>query len=404
MEFTFSIGAEGDVTVRSYRDLKNWLQKESARWAWMTPGHAQLDRHGIASELNQAWINLIHQVNSHEAQGLELETLRPFLYPLATGFMMVSTTTNGATVLEIRESAGDVAAMAAFGFLKQRLNASHLTTEKEFLGMILSVLPNLTESSDWADRLKRERSTFRMSTRSLIEKVNKDAEEREISAARNLDRLRGISLRIFRLRRNAWREAQQSWEASATDAVALIDKQAKDSLLSIQNAEASYREFMRLKAPVEYWEKKAEGHKTKENEARTRLYFFFPITLVILSVVFLLAGNFLINHPETGNSKSPIALYVVVSGGLLLLSTIAFWIGRLLTKLYLSEHHLRNDAEERATMTTTYLALTADNAAGEADRQIVLSALFRATPDGIVKEDGPGDIGLQGLLAKLIAK
>jgi Family of unknown function (DUF6161) len=86
------------------------------------------------------------------------------------------------------------------------------------------------------------------------------------------------------------------------------------------------------------------------------------------------------------------------------LSTVAFWIGRLLTKLYLSEHHLRNDAEERATMTTTYLALTSEGAAADADRHIVLSAIFRATPDGIVKDDGPSDASVQGLLSKLLVR
>jgi Family of unknown function (DUF6161) len=86
----------------------------------------------------------------------------------------------------------------------------------------------------------------------------------------------------------------------------------------------------------------------------------------------------LLAHPDTTSSKAPIALYVVISGGLLLLSTLAFWVGRLLTKLYLSEHHLRNDAEERAVMATTYLALNHEGIALEADRQVVLAAMFRA--------------------------
>lgn len=107
---------------------------------------------------------------------------------------------------------------------------------------------------------------------------------------------------------------------------------------------------------------------------------------------------------DTTQNKAPVALYVVISGGLLLLSTIAFWVGRLLTKLYLSEHHLRNDAEERAVMTTTYLALINEAAASDTDRQIILNALFRATPDGIVKDEGPTDASVQGLLTKLLTR
>ena len=135
-----------------------------------------------------------------------------------------------------------------------------------------------------------------------------------------------------------------------------------------------------------------------------KLLWFFPLATTTLLSVFFLVGRFLINHPETETSKAPLALYVVISGGLLLLSTMLFWVGRLLTKLYLSEHHLRNDAEERAVMTTTYLALSTEGAAAEADRHIVLNALFRATPDGIVKDDGPSDPSLQGVLAKLMSR
>ncbi|MNT53094.1 hypothetical protein D3C72_1901650 [compost metagenome] len=81
-----------------------------------------------------------------------------------------------------------------------------------------------------------------------------------------------------------------------------------------------------------------------------------------------------------------------------------FWLGRLLTKLYLSQHHLRQDAEERATMTTTYLALTEVSAPGDADRQIVLNALFRNTSDGIVKEEGGFDPNVAAVLGRLLAR
>ena len=51
-------------------------------------------------------------------------------------------------------------------------------------------------------------------------------------------------------------------------------------------------------------------------------------------------------------------------------------------------------------MTQTYLALTRENAASETERQIILTALFRNSADGIVKDDGPPDIGLQALISK----
>lgn len=86
------------------------------------------------------------------------------------------------------------------------------------------------------------------------------------------------------------------------------------------------------------------------------------------------------------------------------LLTIAFWGGRVLVRLYLSELHLAGDAWERAIMAKTYLALTKEGNAGEADRPIVLGALFRQSADGVVKEDSVLDTSLIAMLARALDK
>ncbi len=266
------------------------------------------------------------------------------------------------------------------------------------------VLPDLSKPVQWADHLKRERGNFRNATRTLIERVDREADERQQSGEAIVKRASNMARRIFDLKRSKWRQAQERWEEGAEQRVQVISARADETDASIRSTEASYREFMKLKAPVEYWQQKSADHGSREAKARGALYIYFPVALVLLAITFISAGAFLLRHPDTDQAKSPIALYVVVSGGLFLLSTVAFWIGRLLTKLYLSEHHLRNDAEERAVMTTTYLALTTEGAATETDRQIILGALFRSTPDGIVKDDGPSDASVQGLLTKLLMR
>jgi hypothetical protein len=168
--------------------------------------------------------------------------------------------------------------------------------------------------------------------------------------------------------------------------------------------EAAYLEAMRLQAPVKYWEDKATGHGTKERGALIRLAIFFPVAIGGMGWAFWKSATYLLAHAAQPGAQTPAALYVIITGGLAVLSTILFWIGRLLTKLYLSEHHLRNDADERAIMTQTYLALTKEAAATDADRNIVLTAIFRNTPDGIVKDEGPGDVTLQALLSRALTK
>lgn len=92
-------------------------------------------------------------------------------------------------------------------------------------------------------------------------------------------------------------------------------------------------------------------------------------------------------------------------GAMGLLATTAFlWAGRILVRLFKSEHHLAIDAEERATMVHNYLALQLKQQVEPKDLHLVLCAVFRPTADGIVKDDAAPDIGLASLLSKAAAK
>jgi hypothetical protein len=82
-------------------------------------------------------------------------------------------------------------------------------------------------------------------------------------------------------------------------------------------------------------------------------------------------------------------------------TTIVFWIGRVLLRIYLSDRHLLSDAEERIAMVMTYLALSNDDKIESSDRALILAPLFRTASDGIVREDGP-DASVAGLMAKIL--
>ncbi len=56
--------------------------------------------------------------------------------------------------------------------------------------------------------------------------------------------------------------------------------------------------------------------------------------------------------------------------------------------MYMTEQHLGIDAQSRASMAQTYLALTKEDVASDQDRAILLASLFRPVVDGIVKDDG----------------
>ena len=74
---------------------------------------------------------------------------------------------------------------------------------------------------------------------------------------------------------------------------------------------------------------------------------------------------------------------------MILLGGLAFWFLRILSKIFLSQLHAWSDAQERVVMVKTYLSLLQDDKALDGnDRRLVLEALFRPSPTGIIKDDG----------------
>lgn len=297
-------------------------------------------------------------------------------------------------VAEVREAVSDEAAAFVAGFLRGFVTLAEASSRDDILGALWIASPGLVGSAGLSELLKREREN----ARTTVRKIKADADAADASRREHWDDLIGAarlqSLRWARRRSRRWKVSSEHWEDR--------HRRAESDIRAV---ESSYREAMSLQAPVEYWKKKAADHAKAERKARLWVQIYFPTALAFLVVAFWGVGTRLLDvasaHPAT---PLPSGIYLIASAGLASAAGVLFWIGRLLTKLFLSEHHLRHDAEERATMTTTYLALVAEKGAEETDRQIVLTALFRSTPDGIVKEEGGLDPSLASALGRFLAR
>jgi hypothetical protein len=168
-----------------------------------------------------------------------------------------------------------------------------------------------------------------------------------------------------------------------------------------KQVEATYREYMRLKAPVEYWAAKGAEHEVSAKKIKKVLFWYTPVASVaLLGGLALLLGLAI----SIANKETPLALFAIIGAMGLVWTTIFFWGGRLLVRFYLSQHHLALDARERATMVHTYLALSSEGKVEATERSLVLTAVFRPTTDGIVKEDGAPDLGLSNVASKLVSR
>jgi len=168
----------------------------------------------------------------------------------------------------------------------------------------------------------------------------------------------------------------------------------------LNNTKDAYTEYMRLKAPVDYWSKKADAHDRGGIIWGIVSLFWILVAGAAQAWIIWNLFQFAVTSAET-HTDIPVTVLSSLGALGLLSTTVYLWISRILVRLFLSEIHLGMDAKERVVMVQSYLALSYEDVVESEQRAIVLSALFRPTQDGIVKDDAAADPTLIGLLNQL---
>lgn len=174
-----------------------------------------------------------------------------------------------------------------------------------------------------------------------------------------------------------------------------LTKNLEQAHADIRAVEETYSTQLGLQAPVAYWREKRERHLDKRTQ--------YQSTLMCYAMGALGLGGWglfeIASRVQSATQVTPGTIAYAALG--VLLTTILFWGGRLLVRLFVSEHHLALDAEERETMVHTFLALQLKQQVDQKDLPLILGAIFRPTADGIVKDDAAPEIGLASLLSKI---
>lgn len=167
----------------------------------------------------------------------------------------------------------------------------------------------------------------------------------------------------------------------------------------IEALTAAYETKMQLRGPVRYWEAKAKRHHKAKWILGISLSIYSLASLYYLHWAFDQAAAHLPTQP--GDPISYAALFKAGAFALVLTS-VAFWVGRVLLRVFLSNQHLATDADERTTMTMTFLALVRSKSIKDEERQLILTPLFKSAADGIVKDDTSPDTAFAAFLSGLI--
>lgn len=376
----------GQPIFVSYPDLRKFIEAERDAWAWLRDAAEPAGRQSMMPDRIES---LLQHIDHGLANGRPLTDVVKEMeawFDVTGNSIVHHDSALGSRLLEIRDKVSPPAAAFAYSFHRTWAQMAQANTPELLRGLMMLVAPNVIESNDLVERFSRERANYRAE----LKRVMTEARLAEANRAEAI--LAAFEAGRTSIRHWAGKRAMR-WHRYSIEQKADTDT----AIAEIRAVQNFYEEAMALQAPSKYWRDKAKGHKHSEGLAGARLAVFFIVAGIGMTWAFYETAIFFLNA-ETDPRNS---VYFVASAGLATVAGLILWIGRLLTRLYLSEHHLRKDAEERRIMTTTYLALMRKTAAGDADRQVILTALFRNSSDDIVKDDGASDLGLSALVSRL---
>jgi hypothetical protein len=155
----------------------------------------------------------------------------------------------------------------------------------------------------------------------------------------------------------------------------------------IEKLRASLRSELRLQAPASYWLTKAASH----NKAMLFGLGAFTLSTIALIVIVLYWGGDIINGlPKDKDGNLFLGEIVVLT----IPALGYFWFMRYLGRFFVINHAAAADSRLRVTMTQTFLALAADGRSGlgDAERLIILQALFRPHADSGTEDAPPPNL------------
>jgi uncharacterized integral membrane protein len=155
-----------------------------------------------------------------------------------------------------------------------------------------------------------------------------------------------------------------------------------DAKKKIEDLEKTYQELLSLKAPADYWDKRATELKTEGKKWLNYLIGSVTIGVIILVTLLIIIASNKFEEIFSFSGKT-------IRWSILLITLVSFiaYAIRTFTKLTFSTFHLVRDAEERKQLTFVYLSLKENNSVTDAERLLILQSLFSRADTGLLKED-----------------
>lgn len=377
--------SNGDFKFSSLDDVAAFIEAEQRALSWFNSPPVQGNMNSVANVLNSNFSQIRNTFQQATNNPAYIPQLKAALEQAFRGARIPLSSSKVGTFLNELQSEQPIVAAAALATW-MNVGGLNFTQFEHVKGAMLIASFDADISPKVPQSVKKQLEKLHQGYLDASFKVVEDtAEQRKAFALERAAHRKATAVLI--------RQERKKLSSFKEENGAAVDK----AVSRLQETDVLYREHMRIKGPVEYWSNKSESHRSKTSSYRKILLWFSAVAGAAL----ILSLYWIASHAiEIATSDKPPAVYLVLVTLSVVLTTIVFWAARILTRLFLSEHHLAIDAEERAIMAQTYLALTAEGQATESERAIVLGSLFRPTADGIVKDDAAPDLSPASLLSK----
>jgi hypothetical protein len=355
-------------------EAKTWLENYKQVWSWAQP-HTQRGNQPIpqaAQEVSNFIAGVENPLNQLEANpqnrkaiGTQLEG--HFKSSWKRGWQPDSDP-RSQFILEQKDTKGEQPALMALAFfLKLGFQVGQLDQ-----ALFLALLDAAVFDGKMASLKPSTKAAISKSVASSEEELSKLREQREKHDQSWVDQLKSITDTLTKHDTNL----QNLHDTRSTS----LDEFVAQTKSDIEAFKKAHREEINLKEPVTFW------------AGKQRTSFWASIILGLVFVGGLIGvGNILVGESKMiyeGLKLGDKIEYWRVAG-MILLGGLAFWFLRILSQIFLSQLHAWSDAQERVVMVKTYLSLLQDEKALDGnDRRLILEALFRPSPSGIIKDDG----------------
>ena len=381
LELTFFDGTQ--LTFRLREDFQAWADKEKELWSAFAEKCKQIvvpggDQKQIAREVQQSQVNPITSVlntlnDPNKLSAAINELNRSYISTTsARGVLILDTAEKDTLTAVTLLSAWNPKIFPLSHTLQRAANGSDVKAN--------AFLYKHLKGIAYANLFDRGIIDNAESEKIALQGIRNDATNLVLEYRGSLEKLVLENQASLAKSNEGYKTKEAEFEKDRKNFKIATDQEFTDLKKELENVKKLFREELALKAPITYWNKKANGHAW--------MLSIWAVVFTGVIAAFLYNVQEIFKHmtdavsgltvaPPTGGVPVVLeaetwTLFLAVTLPIFL----GIWLLRLISKTLLSHQNQMNDAKLRAVMTNTFLSLMAEGKADEKDRILILNALF----------------------------